>query len=142
MPAIIFALIWFALFLIFRRTQHRFYAPKAYLGSVHEAERSPELPTGWLNWFGAFWRLPDSYVLRHSSLDGYLFLRFLKLMSLVCFVGCVITWPVLIPVNVTGGAGNTELDLLSFSNVKQPEKYYAHTLVSFVFFGECARGFE
>lgn len=81
-------------------------------------------------------------MLRHSSLDGYLFLRFLKLMSLICVVGCVITWPILIPVNVTGGAGNEELDLLSFSNVKDGNKYYAHTLVAFIFFGEYAYGFR
>ncbi|KAL1956143.1 hypothetical protein VTO42DRAFT_7578 [Malbranchea cinnamomea] len=134
-PAFIFAMIWIALFLVFRRRQHRFYAPKSYLGHLHEYERSPELPGGWLNWFGKFWQLPDSYVLRNSSLDAYLFLRFLKLMSLICFVGCLLVWPILFPINITGGAGNTELDLLSFSNVANPERYYAHTLVSFLFFG-------
>lgn len=57
-------------------------------------------------------------------------------MSLVCFVGCLLTWPILFPINITGGGGNTELDLLSFSNVTQPERYYAHTIVAFIFFGQ------
>lgn len=35
-PAIIFAVVWFALFLVFRRTQRRFYAPKSYLGNIHD----------------------------------------------------------------------------------------------------------
>ena len=99
------------------------------------SERSPELSTGWLNWFADFWKLPDSHVLRNSSLDGYLFLRFLKLMSLVCFAGCIFAWPILFPVNITGGAGNTGIDSLSFSNVTDPTRYYAHTFVSWMFFG-------
>lgn len=106
---------------------------------MHEllnSERSPELPYGFINWIGDFIRLSDSHVLRHSSLDGYFFLRFLKKMSLLSFIGCCITWPILMPVNITGGAGNTQLDLLTFSNVVNPKRYYAHTIVSWIFFGE------
>ncbi|EEH16483.2 hypothetical protein PABG_06570 [Paracoccidioides brasiliensis Pb03] len=134
-PSFILFTLWTALFIICRRSQRRFYAPRSYLGNIHEHERSPELPSGWLNWVGAFFNLSDTYVLQHSSLDGYFFLRFLRLMSVTCFVGCLIVWPILLPIHATGGAGNTQLDALSFSNVKEPRRYFAHVLVSWTFFG-------
>ena len=59
-------------------------------------------------------QIPDTYVLQHNSLDGYFLLRFLKIAVVICFVGCCITWPVLFPVNATGGAGKKQLDLLTF----------------------------
>ncbi|EZF76717.1 hypothetical protein H105_01910 [Trichophyton soudanense CBS 452.61] len=135
LPAFILAVVGFLIFLICRRTQRRFYSPRSYLGHIHDHERSPELPYGFVNWIGDFIRLSDSHVLRNSSLDGYLFLRFLKKMSLLSFIGCCITWPILMPINITGGAGNTQLDLLTFSNVVNPKRYYAHTIVSWIFFG-------
>ncbi|KAK2746857.1 hypothetical protein FQN57_002899 [Myotisia sp. PD_48] len=134
LPALTLAVICFLIFLLCRRTQRRFYSPKSYLGHIHQHERSPELPKGFINWISSFLRLPDSHVLRHSSLDGYFFLRFLKKMSVVCLVGCFITWPVLFPIHITGGAGNTQLDALNFSNVVDPKRYYAHTLVAWIFF--------
>ncbi|KAI5304011.1 hypothetical protein KEM56_006959 [Ascosphaera pollenicola] len=45
------------------------------------------------------------------------------------------TWPILFPIHATGGGGAKQLDQLNFSNVKDPTKYYAHVLVSWVFFG-------
>ncbi|EER36892.1 DUF221 domain-containing protein [Histoplasma capsulatum H143] len=133
-PAFILFTLWTLVFIICRRSQQRFYAPRSYLGNIHEHERSPELPSGWINWIGAFFNLSDTYVLQHSSLDGYFFLRFLRLMSVTCFVGCLVVWPILFPIHATGGAGNTQLDALSFSNVTDPNRYYAHVLVAWMFF--------
>ncbi|GIJ85179.1 transmembrane protein 63C [Aspergillus pseudoviridinutans] len=121
LPALVIALFWFGLFLICRRTQLR-------------CERSPELPRGFINWFGQFLKISDAHVLHSSSMDGYLFLRFLRVLSSTCFTGCLITWPILIPIHVTGGAGNTQLDALSFSNVKDPTRYYAHAIMACVLF--------
>ncbi|KAF9884927.1 hypothetical protein FE257_000918 [Aspergillus nanangensis] len=121
LPALVIAVFWFGLFLICRRTQLR-------------CERTPQLPSGFVNWFGHFLKISDAHVLHHSSMDGYLFLRFLRVLCATCFTGCVITWPVLLPVHATGGGGNTQLDLLSFSNVKNPNRYYVHAVVACVFF--------
>lgn len=48
------------------------------------------------------------------------------------------TWPILFPVNATGGGGLKELDLLSFGNVSPDNKnrYYAHTFVAWIFYGK------
>jgi hypothetical protein len=51
------------------------------------------------------------------------------------FVGCCITWPVLFPVNATGGGGQQQLDILSMSNVGNPNRYFAHAGVACIFLG-------
>ena len=89
-----------------------------------------------MNWLGAFFQIPDSYVLNRGSIDGFLLLRYLKICVVICFVGCLITWPVLFPVNATGGNGLTQLDLLAFGNVANKQRYYAHTGVAWIFFSE------
>lgn len=96
-------------------------------------ERSPDLPTGLFNWFGKFNSIPDSYVLNHHSLDAFLLLRYLKIATTICFVGCCITWPILWPVTITGGGGQTELNRLAFPNVVNKYRYYAHTFVAWIF---------
>ncbi|CAG8247150.1 unnamed protein product [Penicillium olsonii] len=136
LPALVYALFWISLFLIFRRTQRRWYAPRSYLPDLHEHERSPELPSGWVNWLGTFLKIEDNHVLHHSSLDGYLFLRFLRVLAATCLTGCLITWPILLPLHATGGNGNSQLDILSFSNVANPSRYYANAIVACIFFSK------
>lgn len=82
------------------------------------SERSPDLPNGWFSWIGAFWKIPDVYALQHQSLDAYLFIRYLRVLTTVCFVSLCITWPILFPINATGGNGAKELEVLSISNIK------------------------
>ena len=56
----------------------------------------------------------------------------------ICFVGCLITWPILFPVNATGSGKSTELDILSYSHIDQNTqayRYFAHALVCWVYFG-------
>lgn len=90
-------------------------------------------------WIKDFKNLKDEYILDHQSIDGYLFVRFFKMMIVLSFLGCVITWPVLFPVNATGGAGQKQLDMISMSNVSQTKtnvnRYYAHAIVSVIFLG-------
>ncbi|KAL3427245.1 DUF221 domain-containing protein [Phlyctema vagabunda] len=134
------ALAYFALFLILRKTQRRFYAPRTYLGTLREEERTPALPTGYLNWFVQFWKIPDVYALQHQSLDAFLFLRFLRMTVVIAFVGLCITWPVLFPINITGGGVRKQLDILSMGNVDTDaqsgkNRLYAHAGCAYLFFG-------
>jgi len=140
-PAALYAAVYVLIFLILRRSQRRFYAPRTYLGTLREEERSAALPGGWFNWIGPIWKIPDTYALQHQSLDAYLFLRFLRMCVVIMFVGCCITWPVLFPVNITGGGTQNQLDLLSMSNIstdvhKQNKyRYFAHAGCAWLFFG-------
>ena len=56
-------------------------------------------------------------------------------MVFLCGVGCCITWPILFPVNATGGGSGKQLDLISFSNVVGKDRMYAHAAVAWVFLG-------
>ncbi|KAK1836376.1 hypothetical protein QBC39DRAFT_85223 [Podospora conica] len=137
-PVAVISAVYIAIFLVLRKSNRRYYAPRTYLGSLRENERSPSLPSGLLNWFGTFWKIPDVYALQHQSLDAYLYLRFLRISCVLCFVGCCITWPILFPVNATGGGGQKELDILTYGNIDrdtQGKRYYAHALTCWVYFG-------
>lgn len=62
----------------------------------------------------------------------------MKILIVICFVGCCITWPVLFPLNITGAGGQTELNLLNYSNIDsktQYNRYYAHAFIAWIFYG-------
>jgi hypothetical protein len=99
------------------------------------SERIAKLPEGWFDWAVAFFKVPDTAMLEHSSLDGFLFLRYLKILTVICGVGCVITWPVLLPLHRYGGNGNKQLDMLTFGNIKNPVWYYVPAIQAWLFFG-------
>jgi hypothetical protein len=88
-----------------------------------------------VDWIKAMYKLPDTYVLQHHSMDAYLLLRFLKMCSILLFVGCCMTFPVLWPVNATGGGDRTQLNLLSISNIGKDSyaRYFAHCFISWIF---------
>lgn len=104
------------------------------------SERTPSLPDGIFNWIGSFWKIPDSHALKTQSLDGYLFLRFLRICTTVCFVGLCMTWPTLFPINATGGGSSKQLDILSISNINTENvanrnRLFGHVLVAWIFYG-------
>ena len=137
-PVLITSGIYIAVFLYLRKSNRRFYAPRTYLGSLRENERSPSLSNGMFSWIKDFWKIPDVYALQHQSLDSYLFLRYLRMAATICLVGCCITWPILFPVNATGGNGLQQLDILTYGNVNsdtQYNRYYAHCFAAWLFFG-------
>lgn len=137
-PVAAVAGVYFAIFLVLRRSNRRWYAPRSYIGSLPENERTPALPGGFFNWIGTFWKIPDHLVLQNQSLDAFLFLRFIRMTIIICFVGCCITMPILFPVNATGAGGQTQLDVLSYSNIDsktQSQRYYAHAFVAWIYYG-------
>jgi hypothetical protein len=134
-PVFIYAVVFFLLFCIFRKWFPRNYRPRAMLGALRPSERTPDLPTGLFNWIPAFYQIPDTYVLQHHSMDGYLFLRFLKISVVCCLVGCAITFPVLLPINITGGGVKIQFELLTMANVTNNYfKMFAHAGCAIIFF--------
>jgi calcium permeable stress-gated cation channel len=83
----------------------------------------------------AFYKVPDAKVLYNSSLDGFLFLRYLKMLCVIVGVGCIITWLILLPLCTYGGAGYAQLDMLTFGNVLDPNWYYVHAFLAWLYFG-------
>jgi calcium permeable stress-gated cation channel len=98
-------------------------------------DRTPLPVRGRYDWFHSFRTLDDKFILRSNSLDAYCFLRFLRTIILLCFVGSCITWPILFPINATGGGGASQLDQISFSNVTGTKRLYAHAVVAWLFLG-------
>ncbi|POS88307.1 hypothetical protein EPUL_000361 [Erysiphe pulchra] len=137
-PTLITSGIYLGIFLVLRRSHKRFYAPRTYIDTLREDERTKPLPDGWFDWISYFSKIPDSSALRSQSLDAYLFLRFLKITVVIMFVGTLMTWPILFPVYATGGSGSGQLDMLSMSNIDKAgsgkNRYYATAFVAWIFF--------
>lgn len=74
--------------------------------------------------------------MQRNSFDGYLILRFFKLMVFLCVLGCVITWPILFPINATGTKGLRQLNLLLIGNVAPGPRYFAHAAVAWAYLGK------
>lgn len=98
-------------------------------------DRTPSSSHTLVSWFHDFRMLDDKFILRHSSLDAYLFLRYLRMIVLISVVGCCLTWPILFPINATAGGDASQLDKISFSNINNPKKLYAHAIVAWAFLG-------
>ncbi|KAN0089694.1 DUF221 domain containing protein [Hyaloscypha variabilis] len=134
-PITVYAVVCFTILFVLRRKFVRVYSPRTILTSLEPHERAQKLPSGWFNWVIPFWKTPDIEVLNRSSLEGYLFLRYLKVLTIICCVGLLLTWPILIPIHALGGMGSQQLDKLTFGNVAHPTWLYAHALIAWVYFG-------
>ncbi|RSL61831.1 hypothetical protein CEP51_013562, partial [Fusarium floridanum] len=134
-PVVIYATCCLLFFCCFRRKCGRVYAPRTMpsLRSPHPA--TPILPNGWFNWVVPFFKIPDTFILNHSSLDGFFFLRYLRVLRNIFLVGICITWPILFAVHTTGHSDVKQLDLLTIGNIKDPRRMWAHVIVAWLFFG-------
>ncbi|KAH7383788.1 hypothetical protein BKA66DRAFT_569988 [Pyrenochaeta sp. MPI-SDFR-AT-0127] len=136
-PTAILAAAFVIAFMVARKYFRRVYAPRTYLNHLGERRQTPAQSGGFFGWIKDLKNLKDEYILDHQSIDGYLFVRYFKVLIILSFTGCLITWPVLFPINATGGAGQQQLDLLSMSNIntegKNINRYYAHAIISFIF---------
>ncbi|KAI3324370.1 DUF221-domain-containing protein [Xylariaceae sp. AK1471] len=134
-PTWVVGLLFVGIFVLIRQKYRHIYAPRTFLGTVPEKDRTPSASQAYLDWFHTMRKLPDKFLLYHQSLDSYLYLRFLRKIIFICVVGCVLTWPILMPVNATGGGSSTELDKISISNVKKRNHLYAHAVMAWIFLG-------
>ncbi|KAH6652614.1 hypothetical protein BKA67DRAFT_567021 [Truncatella angustata] len=133
-PSLITAVLFMSIFVVIRKPFRRIYSPRTYIDLIPEKHRTPSSSDSRLDWIKALFRLDDKFILEHSSLDGYLFLRFMRTIIFICFVGSCITWPILMPVNATGGGNATQLDKIGFGNVRDPSRLWAHVVVAWVLY--------
>lgn len=58
---------------------------------------------------------------------------------IITFVGCLLTWPILFPVDATGNGKGSQLDVLTIGHIDSYSsdgyRYYAHALIAWVFIG-------
>lgn len=134
-PTLIISIVFMAIFTTLRKKQARVYEPKYAVDSVPQGIKPDESPRGLFGWLGHLLKKPESFLIRTTGTDGYFFIRLVFGFAAICFMGCLITWPVLFPVNATHGVGKTGFDILSYSNVGNKWKTFAHVFISWIFFG-------
>jgi hypothetical protein len=133
-PTFITATLFVAAFIVVRPKFPNIYFPRTYIGTIPEKDRTPCQSRSYWDWIHTMKVVPDKFTLYHASLDSYLFLRFMRLLIFICIVGCLITWPILLPINSAGGGSLNDLDRLAIGNVSQKKYLYAHAVVAWVFF--------
>ncbi|KAJ5557624.1 hypothetical protein N7513_003210 [Penicillium frequentans] len=59
------------------------------------------------------------------------------LLRRISFGGCCITWVILLPIHITGSGHQTQLNLLSISNIAEDQynRYYLHVFATFLLVG-------
>lgn len=133
-PTFITGVAFVVAFTLLRRPYRNIYMPRTYFKTVAEHDRTPSSSHSSVPWYHDFHILRDSFILRHSSIDAYLFVRFLRVIMIICVLGCCLTWPILFSVNATGGGNASQLDKIAFGNVDDNKRLYAHAVVAWVYF--------
>ncbi|ODV94923.1 hypothetical protein PACTADRAFT_86113 [Pachysolen tannophilus NRRL Y-2460] len=103
--------------------------------NVPEQRRPEPQSKGAFGWFVQLLNKPQSYIIQQVGVDGYFFLRYLFIFTAISAVGGILVWIVLFPVNATNGNGEQGFDIISYSNVKNKNRFYAHVFLSWYFFG-------
>ncbi|GJJ69766.1 calcium permeable stress-gated cation channel [Entomortierella parvispora] len=121
----------FAAFCVVRHWSKKIYQPRTYL--VNKDIRSPELPPGAFSWITASFKVKDTELLDRVGLDAYMFLRFLR-MSAFFFAGCsLLSLPILVPLNVVGGVGDSGLGSMTIGNVQAGWRLWFHLTLTYIF---------
>ncbi|QPG77251.1 hypothetical protein FOA43_004658 [Brettanomyces nanus] len=121
-------------FFFMRLRFRRIYEPKSHFEIVPANQRPPKLPRTPWGWLETVLRRSPEATIREAGIDGYLFIRYLLVFSCL-FLGGILMWIVLLPVNATNGKGENGLNQLGISNVGPRNRYYAHALLSWVYYG-------
>lgn len=129
----VFCAIFVTLFLLLRLRFKRVYEPKSHCDILPSEERPDPLPITPLFWLKALITMKPSFMIKYSGVDGYLFLRYLCIVSSFGLGGMLI-WIILLPVNATGGNHETGLNQLGISNVGNVGRYYAHVFMSWIYY--------
>lgn len=123
-------------FTILKSKLWRIYMPRAYLPPPDK--RATELPSGPWRWIPAvLWSDPEN-IIHQNGLDAYMFLRFIKLLVIICLVFTLTTFLVIIPVDATAISidnGIKGLEKIAWSNLVDPRdqhRFSAHIIVVYL----------
>ncbi|GME94922.1 unnamed protein product [Ambrosiozyma monospora] len=109
--------VFILIFILLKGKYTRVYQPRSTVETVPKNLKADPQPKGAFAWFFDLLRKPDSYIIEKAGVDGYFFLRYLKVFTTVGIGAGVIVWPILFAVNATGGAGQSGFDIISYSNI-------------------------
>lgn len=132
--AIVFGVFMLA-FVILRKKQPRVYEPRSTVETLPNDLKTESTKPGIWQWLLSILKKPHSWMVLKTGPDGFFFLRFTFMFVLITIFGCVICWPILFPINIVGGRGFKQLDMLAMGNVADTTRYIAHAIISWVFFG-------
>ncbi|KAJ3888452.1 DUF221 family protein [Lentinula edodes] len=122
------------LFLVLKQRLQRIYSPRTYLPPPDK--RSAKLPPGPWKWLPALLNSRAEDIIDKNGLDAYMFLRFLKMLVWIFLVFTVLTFAVIVPVDMIGQSGATSnLEKISWINVIDPQeqkRFTAHIIVVYI----------
>ncbi|KAJ3865912.1 DUF221 family protein [Lentinula novae-zelandiae] len=122
------------LFLVLKQRLQRIYSPRTYLPPPDK--RSTKLPPGPWKWLPALLDSRAEDIIDKNGLDAYMFLRFLKMLVWIFLVFTVLTFAVIVPVDMIGQNGATSyLEKISWINVIDPQeqkRFTAHIVVVYI----------
>lgn len=133
----IVAAIFTFLFLTLRPRNRRVYEPRTLddIKTLKEEEKTDPVPSGYFRWVPFLLSRPHSFLIQHASLDGYFYLRYIALGVGLSLLGVILLYPILLPVNATNGRNYQGFELLSFANVTNKNRFFAHVFLSWIFYG-------
>ncbi|KAJ3169560.1 hypothetical protein HDU88_000751 [Geranomyces variabilis] len=70
-----------------------------YTRTETNRRESPPLPTELFGWIKPVWNLPESYIAENVGLDAVMFLRFLKMCTMLFAILSLFLIPILVPIN-------------------------------------------
>ncbi|CCH45323.1 putative membrane protein [Wickerhamomyces ciferrii] len=124
-------------FIVLRLKFLRIYLPKSSFNLINEEKKPEPLPSGIFNWIPPLLKKSDNFIIRQAGLDGYFFLRYLFFICTIACAAMLLFFPILLPINATGGNDGAGLDALSFSNVNSDtnrNRFYAHVIMAWIFY--------
>lgn len=132
---LVLAVCFIVAFLLLRVKFKRIYSPRADCSFVPDDKKVPPLPKDPFRWIYILLTMKNHEIIERTGIDGYFFLRYLWVMASIFLGGCL-TLIILFPVNATNGKpGEVGFDKISISDIKNPNRYYAHVFIGWIYHG-------
>ncbi|CCF57122.1 hypothetical protein KAFR_0C01290 [Kazachstania africana CBS 2517] len=131
--------IFLLLFVLFRQREKRVYQPRTLtdVQTLPEEQRIDTIPPSknkFFDWIPYILTKPHSFVIQHAGVDGYFYLRYMGIFITSTVIIMCLVLPILLPVNATNGNNLKGFEILSFANVKNKNRFYAHVFLSWIVF--------
>ena len=124
-------------FLTLRDRFKRVYEPRTLhdIATLSDECRAAPVPPGYFAWLPHILSKPRTFIMQHAGLDGYFYIRYLAIAAACSVLTAAVLFPILLPVNITNGYGLSGFEIMSFANVKNKNRFYAHVFCSWIVFG-------